>query len=94
MTNFVCAEINIITPEIYEKVMDNIDISNSDLKKYKNIFKALSKGDFKTADSLVEKLDNQCLLGYVLAEKYLHASYKSTIEELEDWLVWDEYRDW
>ena len=92
MVGVACAEINIITPEIYDMVIDNIDVSNSDLKKYKNIFKALDKGDFKTVDNLVEKLDNQCLLGYVKAEKYLHASYKSTVEELEDWL--DEYRDY
>ena len=89
---FACAEINIITPDIYERVMDSIDVSNADLKKYKNIFKALDNGDFTTVNSLVEKLDNQYLLGYVLAEKYLHPSYKTTIEELESWL--EEYRDY
>ena len=92
VTELVHDEVNIITPEIYERVMDNIDIGSSDLKKYKAIFKAIDKGDFKTVDNLVEKLDNQCLLGYVLAEKYLHASYKSTLEELEAWL--EEYRDY
>lgn len=92
MASMAQAEINIITPEIYEKVMDNIDVSNSDLKKYKNIFKSLDDGDFETTDNLIEKLDNQCLLGYVLAEKYLHSSYKSTIDELVDWL--EEYRDY
>lgn len=92
MASMAQAEINIITPEIYEKVMDNIDVSNSDLKKYKNIFKSLDDGDFETTDNLIEKLNNQCLLGYVLAEKYLHSSYKSTIDELVDWL--EEYRDY
>ncbi|MBR2922439.1 MAG: lytic transglycosylase domain-containing protein [Alphaproteobacteria bacterium] len=89
---YVSAEVNIITPEIYERIMDSIDVSNADLKKYKNIFKALDNGDFNTADNLVEKLDNQYLLGYVLAEKYLHPSYKTSIEELEDWL--EDYRDY
>ena len=92
MVGFAYAEVNIITPEIYDRVMDNINVSQSDLKKYKSIFKALDNGDFKSVDNLVEKLDNQCLLGYVQAEKYLHASYKSTKEELEEWL--DEYRDY
>ena len=72
MAGFVRAEVNIITDDIYELAMDNIGISNGDLKKYKNIFKALDKGDFKTVDSLAEKLDSQALWGYVLAEKYLH----------------------
>ncbi len=88
----VRADVKVITPEIYEQVMDNIDVSDGDLKKYKNIFKAVTNGDFKTADNLIEKLDNYCLLGYVLAEKYLHPVYKSTKEELEEWL--DKYRDY
>lgn len=92
IAKFSYAEINIITPEIYEKVMENIDVSDNDLKKYKSIFRALDNGDFETAGSLIEKTDNQCLMGYVLSEKYLHPYYKSTKEELENWL--DEYRDY
>ena len=86
------ADVNIITDDIYDMVMDNVGISNGDIKKYKNIFKAIDKGDFETADAVSEKLDSQALMGYVLAEKYLHAYYKSTIEELESWLK--EYRDY
>lgn len=86
------AGVNIIVPEIYEQVMESIDVSNSDLKKYKSIFKAIDNGDFKTADNLVEKLDSLYLMGYVDAEKYLHPVYKSTKEELEEWL--DKYRDY
>lgn len=91
-TDLVCAEVNVITPDIYEQVMDNIGISDGDFKKYKNIFKALDKGDIETADALIEKLDSYALLGYVLSEKYLHPSYASSIEELENWL--SEYRDY
>ena len=86
------AEINIATPEIYEKLMKNINVSNSDLKKYKNIFKAINNADFETADDLSERLESFHLLGYVSAEKYLHPKYKSTKEELEEWLR--EYRNY
>ena len=86
------ADVNVITDDVYDLAMDNEGIGNGDLKKYKNIFKAIDKGDFKTADNLSEKLDSQALKGYVLAEKYLHPYYKSTVEELEEWL--SEYRDY
>ena len=86
----VWADVNIIMDDIYKQLMENVD--EGDLKKYKNIFKAIDKGDFKTADKLIDKIDSQCLLGYVKAEKYLHPAYKSTKEELEEWL--NEYRDY
>ena len=62
--NSASADINIITPTVYEQIMDSIDVSDSDLKKYKNIFKAISNNDFKTADALIEKLDNYYLMGW------------------------------
>ena len=88
----VYADVDVITPKIYEQIMEKVDISKSDLKKYKKIFQAIERGDFKTVNSLVEKVDSQCLFGYVLAEKYLHPRYKSSKEELQDWL--NNYRDY
>ena len=85
------AEISIVTPEIHDQILDEIRVENSDLKKYRNIFEYIEKGDFVRADKLIAKLDSQILLGYVLAEKYLHSKYKSSKEELEDWM--DLYRD-
>ena len=37
------AEISIVTPEISEKIMDTLDVDESDVKKYRTIFKALDK---------------------------------------------------
>ncbi len=85
------AEVNILTPRVYEQVMAQLQISKSDIKKYRYIFKALEKGDFVAVDERVAKLDNHLLLGHVLAEKYLHAAYKSSLAELKDWL--QEYAD-
>ncbi len=87
----VKAEINIVTPEVYDQIMDRLQVSSGDIRKYRNIFKAVDKADFVTVDKTINKLDNQLLLGYVLAEKYLHNSYNSTKEELEEWL--ELYRD-
>ena len=53
----VHADVKVITPEIYEQVMDNIDVSDGDLKKYKNIFKAVTNGDFETADNIAAIVD-------------------------------------
>ena len=49
------AEISIVTPEISEKIMDSLDVDESDVKKYRTIFKALDKGDIGTADKYVDK---------------------------------------
>ena len=79
------AEINIL-PQLYEEIMQKNDIDNSDISKYKNIFWAIEKADFAKADELANELDNDILLGHVEAEKYLHAKYKSSCMELENWL--------
>lgn len=76
----------IVTPYVYDRIMENLDVDDKDIKKYKHIFKALKNKDFEKVDNLVKKLNNTILLGHVLAEKYLHPVYKSTREELEDWL--------
>lgn len=89
---FARAEVNIVTPEVYRCVMERIDVSNGDIKKYKHIFRAIEKGDFEAADEKIAQLGNQVLLGSVLAEKYLHAKYKSSLKELEDWL--EKYGDY
>ena len=85
------AEISIVTPEISEKIMDSLDVDESDVKKYRTIFKALDKGDIGTADKYVDKLDSNILLGYVLYKKYLETKYKTSPEEIKEWL--DNYAD-
>ena len=80
------AVINILTPEVYTKIIDKIDMSNSDLKRYKKTFKLLDEKDFESADKHIPKIDNQILMGHVLAKKYLQTKYKSTTDELREWL--------
>lgn len=83
------AEINILTKDIYDDIMEKVDVSKDDIKSYKNIFRAIEKGDFARAEELKEDLNTDILSGHVMAETYLHAKYKTTCEELESWL--EEY---
>ena len=85
------AEVNILTKEIYDEILEKVDISKDDIKIYKNIFKAIEKGNFAKAKDLEEELKTDILSGYAEAEKYLHAKYKTSCEELELWLEEYEY---
>ncbi len=68
-----------------------LDISSSDVRLYKKIFREIEKENFRAADALTSKLDNKILLGHVLAEKYLSKTYNSNVSELRQWLK--KYRD-
>lgn len=76
----------IITGYASDKIYGYLSVSEDDIKHYKHIFKALAKEDFEEADDEVEELDNDILMGHVLAEKYLSKTYKTSYEELSDWL--------
>lgn len=61
-----------------------IDEVNAD--RYREIFRAQARGDFRGADDLISQLTDQSLLGEVLADRYLSVSYRSKPKELADWL--------
>ena len=81
------AEIDILTPAVYDEIFEHAGVAQAEIKKYEQIFDLIEKGDFTAADKQVADLENPIILGHVLAEKYLHAKYKSRVEELEDWLA-------
>ena len=67
-------------------------LSASDVRTYREIFVAQGKGRWRTADKLIAAIDNDILLGHVLAQRYLHpTAYRSRFNELRAWL--DEYAD-
>ncbi len=80
------AEVNIVTPDVYELITKTLKVDDSDIKKYKRVFRLIEQGNFEDADRLISKIDNQILMGHVLAEKYLHTKYKTTSTELKEWL--------
>ncbi len=62
-------------------------ISRSQAELYRSIFDAQRVADFKSADKLIEDLDDTRLLGHVLFQRYMHpTAYTSTFEELQQWM--------
>jgi len=74
-----------------QKILDELNLSRSDVRIYKKIFSNIRNAKFKIADKQIKNLDNKLLLGHALAEKYLSAKYKSTPQELSLWL--EKYSD-
>ncbi len=70
----------------HKQILKYLLIDEDDIKLYKKIFRHIDKGEFAEADSLVAELENHILLGDVLAQKYLHSKYSSSLEELKEWL--------
>lgn len=63
-----------------------------DTATYRAIFGLQEAGRWQAADREIKKLEDKRLLGYVLAQRYLHPSaYRSKFAELRDWLA--EYAD-
>ncbi len=67
-------------------------LSQADIKRYRTIFAVQADGAWAQADELIAQLDNDVLLGHVLAQRYLHPTrYRSRYEELAQWL--ERYAD-
>lgn len=67
-------------------------LSAEDTDRYRTIFAAQEKGAWKKADRLIAQLDDPVLLGYALAQRYLHPThYRSRYRELAAWL--ERYAD-
>ena len=66
-------------------------LSPSDVQAYRAIFAAQESGELSTADTLVAKLHDQILLGYVLHQRYMGRYYITKFQELSTWL--SEYPD-
>lgn len=66
-------------------------LSDMDRAIYSSLFKALRDGDQSSIDTLMSQLENQVLLGHVLATRYLRPGYHPTADELAIWL--ENYHD-
>ena len=62
-------------------------LSASDAELYQQIFALQDDGEINKAAKLIKQLDNQLLVGHVLAQKYLHpTAWRSSFSELSEWL--------
>lgn len=80
------AKTGIINSQSSDKIYSYLKVSKADITHYKHIFRSIEAGDFKAADKETKKLDNDILLGHILAEKYLSKGYNSSFTELQSWL--------
>jgi len=61
-------------------------LTSGDVQLYQRILAAQHAEDWALADRLIGDLEDQRLLGYVLAERYLNTRFKATYGELATWL--------
>lgn len=86
------AEVLVIDNRCYDRILSSLMICRDDVTSYKKIFQAIEKEDIRTADKLINKINNDVLIGHVLAEKYLSKSHNTKINELKTWL--EKYNDY
>ena len=62
-------------------------LDNSDVSRYRIIFRIQSRGDWKLADRIIYTIKDPILIGHVLAQRYLHPTkYRTSYRELAAWL--------
>ncbi len=66
-------------------------LSQPDASAYQMLFSAQSRGDWEAADNALMNIQDQRLLGTLLAARYLDNRYKATSDELVAWL--ENYSD-
>jgi len=67
-------------------------LTDADIERYQAIFAVQAEGAWAEADDLIAQLENEILLGHVLAQRYLHPThYRSRYDELARWL--ERYAD-
>lgn len=72
---------------VYHATFSNNHALNSlDIAHYKALFAAQAKGDWETADNALMQLQDQRLMGTVLAQRYLSSNYRASQDELLAWL--------
>jgi len=63
------------------------ELSGADLGLYTMLFAAEARGETARADEMMAQLDNQSLVGYTLARRYLGGKYTANADELRAWLA-------
>ena len=66
-------------------------LGGDDIALYRAAFEAQRAARWSEADARMARLQDRLLLGHVLADRYLHARYRSSYDELRQWL--EEYAD-
>jgi soluble lytic murein transglycosylase len=62
-------------------------LTAADAERYREIFDFQDRGRFPEADRLIASLGNKVLMGHVLAQRYLHPSFRAKYSDLTSWLA-------
>lgn len=87
----VTASMSVGAGRLGRKVSPPQVLGDADLALYEQIFDLQRRGQWALADRARNKLSDDVLDGYVLAQRYLHPLYKVRFGELKAWL--DDYAD-
>lgn len=88
--------VSFIQGKIIEGDKNTIEISKSifsdrQARLVREIFDLQDQGEILEADKKISQLNNNIILGHILAARYLHPLYQPSYEELAQWLV--KYED-
>lgn len=76
---------------IFSRVMGHLAsgrrLHDHDAARYGHIFAFQDVGNFEAADAEIAKLDDNRLMGHVLFQRYMHASYSANYAELSAWMA-------
>jgi soluble lytic murein transglycosylase-like protein len=61
-------------------------LSAADVRAYRQAFQLQLRGAYADADVVLRGIGNRILVGHVLADRYLSARYRTSAEELANWL--------
>ena len=71
---------------LQDTVVSDDGLAPRQTELYRDIFRLQAAGAMRDADKLITRLTDPSLLGHVLAQRYLHTSYRASFEELRAWL--------
>lgn len=84
------AAVPVAKPSLLDRVFGNLStsrrLSEDDAARYAHIFAFQNVGNFDRADREIDKLKDSRLMGHVLFQRYLHPDYRSSYQELADWM--------
>ncbi|HEX3483446.1 MAG TPA: lytic transglycosylase domain-containing protein [Micropepsaceae bacterium] len=90
LAGFCCITV-FASAQAADEVASSTVLSPDDVKLYGEIFASQKSGQFAKADRLIAKLEDKCLIGYVLEDRYVGPHYRAKFAELKSWL--EDYGD-
>ncbi len=82
------AYLNLAPPSSKNTVVPALPVvlGAADIERYRRIFELQKDANWPGADRLIADLSDRLLLGHVLAQRYLHPSYRTRFDEAAGWL--------